>query len=199
MLPHQAELVAREVIVRHVVVTPSATQLAPQPALACVVEAACGSTRKGFEVRDREHDASVAPGDPGHLRQRERGPVEMVDRTLADHRVEALGREGKCVGPASHPHREGPGRLGGEQSGQSGHPRRGLRAHHETPMSGERARVLAEAARNVEDPPPGASPGQAQRALRHAREEKLAVARGSGRNHVPHVSIEVDDAHLGAP
>ena len=123
----------------------------------------------------------------------------MVDRALADHRVEAAGREGQRVGPAPHPDRERRRRPRAASSLASPD----IRAEGSAPTTKprwrrERARVLAEAARDVEDAPPRARRGQAQRALGHAREQELAVARGAGRNHVAHVPIEIDDAHLRA-
>ena len=101
LLAHQARVVAREVVVRHVVVTAARARRAAEPLLA---------QRGRLRARPRQaSDSKFAIASTTRPSRRvtraisaiaaERR-VEVVERALAEDRVEAAGREGQRVGPA---------------------------------------------------------------------------------------------------
>jgi len=201
LLAHQPELVAREVVGRHVVVSAAAAPGPHQPVLAYDVERARRATGQGLEVRDREHHATVRAHHPRHLRDRALGLVEVVEGALAERGVEARVGKGESMAPSLHPARRrasGLALLPVDEPRPAEHARRRLRADRERAARRERPRVLPEAARDVEHARAGPWARERERPLRHLVEEVLAVARGPGRNHVAHVPVEVDDAHGGA-
>jgi len=144
------------------------------------------------------------PARPRHARHfadGARGRVEVVDGALADHRVEALVRERQRVRPGAQRRRrfQRAAMLAPELGGQRGHAGRGLGRHRQRAALGQPTRVLTQPAGDVQNAPARGGPRQRQGALRHAREQVLGVAAHGGGNDVPHVPIEIDDAHGTAP
>jgi hypothetical protein len=183
------------VIGRHVVVAAAPRSRPAGEALRDGVCAARCPARERAEVRDGQHHAAVRLRHARHLGDRALGPIEVVERTLAEHRVEARVGEGQRIRPAPHPARLERGLLRAREPCPGAHAERRLGTHHAGATPAERERVLAEAARDVEDQPAGRRPRGVERDVGHALEQERAVARGPGRDHVRHVAIEVDDAH----
>jgi hypothetical protein len=186
------------VIVRHVVVSAPARQRGAesreQP-----IERARDAARQGVEVGDREHDAAARARDARHLGDRFGRRVEVVERALAVDRVEALRCERQRVGPAAQVQDRRARGLRVLHHRKRRHARRRLRGHRERAALRDRARVLAEAARDVEHAPAVRRRGTraVERAPRHLLEQVIAVRAGRRRDHVAHVSVEIDDPHSG--
>jgi glycosyltransferase involved in cell wall biosynthesis len=156
LLAHQVQVVAGEVIGRNVVVTASTLHLPAQQLLSQRVGPARDAAGEGLEVGDGQHHLASRPRHPGHLGHGPLRTVEVVDRSLAVGRIEAVVDKGQGVGPTSHP--AGGAvvrRLGRLESRPGGHPRRGLGAHQlRAGFCLEGQGVLPETARHVEHPEP---------------------------------------------
>jgi len=176
-------------------VAPPPRRPAPEPALLRAVDCTRDATRERLEVRNREHHAPVSTRHPSHLGDRLAGPVEVVERPLADHRVEARVAKRQRVGPAAHPARLRTAALTGLQSRQTRHPARRLGTDRPRSTLSQRVRVLTEAARDVQNPRAAPGSGEVQGAPGHPREEEITIARQSGRYDVAHVAVEIHHSH----
>jgi len=198
LLAHELELVAREVIARAVIAATHADGAATPGVLADLVDRSSDATGKRLEIRDRQHDAAATAGHPGHLADGLGRPIEVIERSLADHRVEAAAVERKGVAPATHPVRLPPTLVAGDQPDHPEHAAGGFGRHDFGAASRHPHGVLTDAARNVEHSAPRRRARQLEGSIRHASEQELAVQRRTGRNDVTHVPVEVDDAHRAA-
>jgi len=168
---------------------------AAEPALADLVRAAGDAARQGIEVRDGEHDAPVGPGHARHLADGHERAVEVVDRPLADHAVEAVIAEGQGVGPGANPLRQRALGLRTLERRECGHARRRLGPHRPGTAPRHGDRVLPEAAGDVQHPATCAWPRQIEGAERHPSEEVFAVAGRPRGDDIAHVPVEIHHPH----
>jgi len=112
LFAHERQFVAREVIVRNVVVAPATRQDAAPETLPPRVPRVSETTSNRVEIRDGQHHPSGRPGDTRHFPEGEIRRIEVVDCPLADHRVETARREGQGIRPTPQLEGGGIGRFG---------------------------------------------------------------------------------------
>jgi len=196
---HEIDLIAGEVIVGHIVVPTTASQLPAEPGFLHVIARARETAGAGFEVGNGEYHGAFEPGHARHFGDGQARTIEMVDGTLAQGGVETPGRKRQRIGPGANPAGKRSVSLCGLQLGQRRHPGRRLGPHDPGAFGSQRDSVLSDPAGHIEDAPSGSRPGAAQRRLRHALEQKLAIACRTRGDDVAHVTIEIDNSHGGRP
>ena len=201
LLAHQVELVAREVVAaaRRSAAGPRGSAAAEPRPRAARRAPARDAARQRVEVRDGEHDAPVAAASPAPSRRWRARAVEVVDRSLADHRVEAAGRRRAARRTRRAPSvGSGPSAFALAMRGQRRHARRGLGPDRPGAARRQGDGVLAEAAGHVQDAAARrrAAPARACGSVMRSKRYSLSRRRPR-RDDVAHVPVEVDDAHGG--
>jgi len=177
---------------------PAPGQDATQQRLAPHISGVREAARCRIEVCDGQHHPPRRSGDPGHLAEGDLRRVEVIERPLADHRVEAPGRERQGIRPTSQMQRTRIRLLGVQLARKRRHPGRRLRSHHQRLRCGQSASVLSETAGHVQNPPTRRGSREREGSLGHAPEQEFAITSPAGWDDVAHIPVEIDNPHDAA-